>query len=301
MSLEEVTEPECIDFISSLKDKLALSTVRLYAGCVNRFYQFYSSQGTFEKNPMEFALKETNVTPQNDRHRREISLNDMREFIQNTGHPQLRTILVLFSKTGIRAGEMANLDLRDLYIDHSGARRELPEPRPELAGKPDSLFIADSRINKGDVVNGDRRTAGNKRKNATIVPLDDELKQTALYWVAARPPSRSEASPLFLTRGASSNCEIGDRITVPAIHSGIQKRAEERGWYSKGAGVQNNVTPHYFRHWFTTIADRNMDRSVVKYIRGDVGSDIVDSNYRHFWGSEVHKEYSANICKLFLS
>jgi protoheme ferro-lyase len=41
-----------------------------------------------------------------------------------------------------------------------------------------------------------------------------------------------------------------------------------------------------------------LTRPLVKYIRGDVGNDIVD-RYRHFWGDEVREEYTENIYKLF--
>jgi integrase len=252
---------------------------------------------------MAIALEEVDVVPENNSHRREVSLEQMQEFIADTDDPQAQTAMVLFAKTGIRKSELVNLDLRDLYIDHPGARRELPKPRSEITGNPDSLFIADNRVSKGDVVNGDRRTAGNKRKNTTVVPLDDELKQTLLYWIAARPPSKSEALPLFVMRtDGSSERKAGDRVTKGAIGAAVRRRATERGWYTKSGGVQGNVTPHYFRHWFTTMAEQNgMSRPIVKYLRGDVGNDIVDRNYRHFWNNEVRTEYINTIYKLFPS
>jgi integrase len=41
------------------------------------------------------------------------------------------------------------------------------------------------------------------------------------------------------------------------------------------------VTPHYFRHFFTThLRDRTGDRGIVKYLRGDVVEDVIDT-YTH--------------------
>ena len=70
------------------------------------------------------------------------------------------------------------------------------------------------------------------------------------------------------------------------------------GWHEKGNGVQNNVTPHYFRHWFTTMArNHGVPRSVIKYIRGDADEDMVDY-YTHNWGNDTREAYLDNIYKL---
>jgi integrase len=67
------------------------------------------------------------------------------------------------------------------------------------------------------------------------------------------------------------------------------------GWHQTGAGAGENVTPHYFRHFFTThLRDRTGDRGVVKYLRGDVASDIIDT-YTHNWGDQVRQTYLENI------
>lgn len=295
----EATDRECIDFITSLQGELADTTVAHYASDVNKFYQFFSSRGTFKKNPMTVALDEVSLNDTVDPHRREISLEEMREFIAETHRPQTFTMLALLAKTGIRLGELTNLDLYDLHLDHSGAQRVLPEPRTEIADKPDSLFVT-SDIEESDVVRGEKRERGNKRERNTVIPLDDELKQVFLYWIAVRPPSPTDTFPLFSIRGGSRTRRlIGERITGGAVGKTVTRRAKRRGWYSKGGGVQNNVTPHYFRHWFETMAERHgLPKPIIKYIRGDVGADITD-HYRHFWGSEVREAYTANIYKLF--
>ncbi|MFY4815602.1 integrase, partial [Haloarcula sp. AONF1] len=64
-------------------------------------------------------------------------------------------------------------------------------------------------------------------------------------------------------------------------------------------GADENVTPHYFRHFFTThLRDRTGDRGVVKYLRGDVADDVIDT-YTHNWGDQVREVYEANVYRLF--
>lgn len=299
----EATYKECNGFISWLQESegknVSGTSARHYAGSVNGFYQFYSARGVFETNPMAVALDENPIKSDTERHRREISIEEMREFIRSITEIQLLAMILVFTKTGIRLGELINLDLRDLYIDHEGARRVLPEPRPELAGKPDSMFI-DSNVSQGDVVNGSRREYSNKRKMDTVIPIDEELKRCLLYWIAARPSSPEGGHPLFSKRRTSSATRtIGERASRGTVSNILRMRTKEFGWYSSGGDVQNNVTPHYFRHFFTThMRNRIGDTGVVKYVRGDVGEDIIDL-YTHNWNGNVREVYLGNIYSLF--
>ena len=82
------------------------------------------------------------------------------------------------------------------------------------------------------------------------------------------------------------------------VRNVVMTRAGEHGWYRKGGDAAENVTPHYFRHFFTThLRDRTGDRGVVKYLRGDVATDIIDT-YTHNWGDRVRTVYEENIYQL---
>ncbi len=48
---------------------------------------------------------------------------------------------------------------------------------------------------------------------------------------------------------------------------------------------------------FFHLQDRTGDRGVVKYLRGDVASDVVDT-YTHNWGDRVREVYEANVYSL---
>ena len=295
----EMTDLECLEYIKWLRSgdgrNLSGTSTVTYTSAINKFYSYFSRRGTFETNPMAIALEETEVKNDTDRHRRDLSVEKMRGFVRGIDAIQPSCMVTTFVKTGMRLSELLNLDLRDLYIDHEGARRVLPDPRPELAGKPDSIFI-DSSINEGDVVNGDQRLGGNKRQRDTILPVDGEMKRSFLWWIAARLPSATEASPLFVLETAyASDRSIGERMTQNAASSILRKFTKNHNWYVAGEQAQTNVTPHYFRHFFTThMRDRTNDRAFVQYIRGDTGNDAIN-DYIHNWGNMVRDKYNKNI------
>jgi integrase len=79
------------------------------------------------------------------------------------------------------------------------------------------------------------------------------------------------------------------------VHHIVESHAREAGWYRDSGGPEENVTPHYFRHFFTThLRDRTGDRGVVKYLRGDVAQDVIDT-YTHDWGDRVRNTYEKYI------
>jgi len=87
----------------------------------------------------------------------------------------------------------------------------------------------------------------------------------------------------------------GQRLTPRAVRNVVTDHARAAGWYESGGSAADNVTPHYFRHFFTThLRDRTGDRGVVKYLRGDVADDIIDT-YTHNWGGQVRATYEENI------
>lgn len=306
MTADEMTADEIELFFEELKSShLKESTAGSYAGVVRRFYDFYSTRGAFETNPAAIALESVEFKDNKNPVRRDISQEEMSQFLQDISRPQPLAIIMLLAKTGIRVSELVNLDVRDLHLDHPSFR-QVAEPRSEVSNRPDTLFVP-SEIRGGEEYNGEVREKGNKRERDTLIPIDSELKKALLrhYLTKLESPDADneqaertgKAEPLFYQRlGYRSKRLIGERTTNGSVWRLIKDLGRPRGWYEEGRGAEENVTPHYFRHWFTTRAEQNgMSRAVVKYIRGDVGADIVDKHYRHFWGNEVREEYLSNI------
>jgi integrase/recombinase XerC len=290
LTLSQANHRDCMAWIHQLRGDVGVSTVATYASYLHRFYSYMTEVGTFEENPMALVMEEIDESIATDPQRRDISVAAMRSFVADIAHPLDRAVVVMLLKTGMRAGELCNLDLRDLHL--SGTDTGV-EHRPNLDGKADSVYVP-ADPSQGEEYNGEPRTASNKRERATTMPVDAELAQVVREWLAVRPDPRSSARPLFV----STADEWGKRLTPDMVHHLVERHARRQGWYRTGGGPEENVTPHYFRHFFTThLRDRTGDRGVVKYLRGDVASDVIDT-YTHDWGDRVREVYEAHIYSL---
>ena len=292
-SLEHATRERCMEWVHTLRNEHKSSTVASYATYVNRFYRYMVEIGAFEQNPMAIVIDQMNESIDSDPVRREITVDQMRSFIASIDHPLDRAIVVTFLKTGIRVGELCNLDLRDLHLAENPLPDGANSPRAALDGRPNALFIPDEPT-RGREYNNELRSASNKRQRATIIPVDRELRLALIEWLAIRPDTPSLAEPLF----ADTTRNWGQRLTGASVRYRLRNHATEFGWYEPGADAAENVTPHYFRHFFTThLRDRTGDRGIVKYLRGDVADDIIET-YTHNWGDRVKVLYERHIYSL---
>ncbi|WP_135535341.1 tyrosine-type recombinase/integrase [Halostella pelagica] len=292
-ALSAATHRDCMAWVHEIRDGVAESTVATYASYLHRFYAYMTQVGAFESNPMTLVVEEMDETIDTDPARRDIPLSDMRAFVADVTHPLDQAVIVVLLKTGMRVGELCNLDRRDVHLSEIPYDDDDTTTRAQLAERPDSLYVAADPA-RGAVTNGEQRTASNKRKRATVIPVDDELRQVLGRWLAVRPDAHSPADPLF----TSTSRNWGSRLTPDMVHHAVEGYARDRGWYQSGGGAEVNVTPHYFRHFFTThLRDRTGDRGVVKYLRGDVAQDIIDT-YTHNWGDRVRETYESNVYTL---
>jgi site-specific recombinase XerD len=290
IAIEEANHRDCMAYVHQMRGDVGPSTVATYASYLHRFFDYMMRVGTFDDNPMTLVLEEIDESINTDPPRRDLSVSEMRSFIDDIGHPLHRSVVVTLLKTGLRAGELCNLDLRDVHLaDHVLS----VDPRPAIDRRPGSLYV-DSEPARGGVYNGEERTASNKRQRATTIPVDAGLERVLRAWLAVRPDAVSDAEPLFLSTGQ----QWGTRLRTDGVHRLVTDHAAEYGWYEAGGGPETNVTPHYFRHFFTThLRDRTGDRGVVKYLRGDVAQDVIDT-YTHDWGDRVRDVYRANVYSL---
>jgi integrase len=281
---------DCMAFTHKLRTQYSESTVASYTSYLNRFYSYLVRVGRHDENPMELVLEEMTESIESNPSRRDLSLLEMRKFVATVHHPLDRALIITLLKTGMRSGELCNLDLVDLNLDHDAMWWN---PRAQIAKQPDSLYVSAEHTH-GNESGGEVRAASNKRKRETVIPIDEELKETLIRWLSVRPDTQNPAQPLFV--GTAKRW--GERMTIDIVHQTVEKYARKHGWYRAGGGATENVTPHYFRHFFTThLRDRTGDRGIVKYLRGDVASDIIDT-YTHNWGDRVRKTYLENIYSL---
>nr|WP_082678870.1 tyrosine-type recombinase/integrase [Halobacterium noricense] len=292
--IDDATRSDCLKWIQSLREAdYAPGSIRTKAVHVNRFYGYMVQTGEFDENPMVVVMEEMSERGDSSPTRRRIAVKEMQEFVGAIRNPLYRAIVVVLAKTGIRVGELCNLDLRDVNLSHSAiAQHYGVQPRAAVSDRENTLFVT-SDIDVGDTVNGGKRTEGNKRHRDTRIPVDEEVERELVEWLAIRPDVESPAEPLFVNVSES----YGERLTSEMVRAYVTDLAREQGWYATGAGVEENVTPHYFRHFFTTeLRQRTDDGYLVKYLRGDVG-DVMD-RYTHNWQELVAEPYSRSIYQL---
>ncbi|ELZ10423.1 tyrosine-type recombinase/integrase [Natrialba aegyptia] len=291
-TIGEADRRACMAWIHSLRGQFESSTIATYASYLNRFYDYMTRIGAFDENPMALVMEELSESIDTNPTRRELSISDMQAFVASIVHPLERAVVVMLLKTGMRVGELCNLDLRDLHGEFSSLELEWT-PRVELDQRPSSVYVS-AEPARGTVVNGEERTASNKRKRETVIPVDTELQAVLREWLAIRPDPVSPARALFLDTGET----WGERLTPSDVRYIVEKHAREQGWYRTGGGTTENVTPHYFRHFFTThLRDRTGDRGIVQYLRGDVAGDVIDT-YTHNWGDRVRETYLDHIYRV---
>ena len=293
-SLADATNRDCMAWIHQQRTSVADSTVATYAAYLHRFYTYMNSVDAFDSNPMTLVMEELDERIETNPTRRDVSVPEMRAFVRGISHPLDRAVVVALLKTGMRVGELCNLDLRDLRLNDGQVTAQYDiGTRAQLDGRGSSLFIP-SEPTRGEACNGERREDSNKRKRSTVVPVDDELAAVLTRWLAIRPDARSPAEPLFVR----TRDHWGERLSAKAARRIVVNHTEDAGWHRPGGGSDENVTPHYFRPFFTThMRDRTGDRGIVKYLRGDVAGDIIDT-YTHNWGDRVRKTYEQHIYSL---
>jgi integrase len=158
-------------------------------------------------------------------------------------------------------------------IDHPACQWSV---HPDIRRWDDHILF---RPNKSQSDPG--RKSGNKTTTTAIYPLDDELKQSLLWYLAVRPEPRSPEEPLFF------NTEY-ERLSAKSMGKAFRRRSKEiternegpKCWY--GSRDDDNINPHYWRHWATTwYQDQTGDEALVQYLRGDTGQ-ASKANYNQY-------------------
>jgi len=286
-------------------------------------YGWLINEDVVSTNPAETALTkldddEFDLTPPS-RPRKEMF--EMREFLQWISNPLIRSFIMLLLKTGARLGQAANLDLCDIHIDHPLYYDLLDEVNvdlhDEVVNKPDSIYFRPG-FQEDTEIRGEVRALGSKtkRRNGCVIPIDDELKTALLEYILVRRKATKhtpESKPFFVKHTLHGDL---DRLTKDAVYGLLTVKNDtsgclkEYGWYEQGAPTADNVTVHFFRHFFTHnhkprkgVYRDYIPEPVRRYVRGDVpkGNSAEDINYDHddwnVWTEFIKKPYLDAIYK----
>jgi len=271
----EVTPELAEEFLVELQQEYGADTQQNTYGHLTQAYEWCAEKvESVEINP--FAKVEEKVkgtsndwildTPKG-RNPYIIPLEDARKVVRSWNHPMWLSIQLLFAKYTRRVGGISNLDFENIHIAHPGCDWTV---HSDLRQWPDHIsFRADKRESDPG------RNTGNKTKTNAVYPIDAELKDALLWYLTIRPQPESPTDPLFITQTKH------ERLAGNNIYMNFAQRAKELGyWY--GANDDDNLNPHYWRHWATSHYqsqfggnDSDGYTALTKYIRGDSKEDII--------------------------
>jgi integrase len=261
---------------------------QFYDFCLKRGHSWFTESG----NPIELAIDEGAdkiLGSASSRNPKIIPIDEMADYIQSFQHPLWEAITALLAKTTIRRGVLINADLQDIYLDHPAGNWEVHKA---LRHKERSFLYVPSAPEKGALWEERERvpTASNKTSVDRTIPLDEEMVNLLLRWLAVHPGPLESDTPLFVT----CSYNWGQRLHSGTVAQNIRQHSKELGyWYE--AYDDDNINPHYFRHWGTSVIDERLEAAstgehatTTKLLRGDK-EDTMD-NYTH-WSDKRIKRY----------
>lgn len=285
----------CPRFGGSAEESHVKVIRQFYEFTLNRGHSWFTSTG----NPIELALNEGGdkiIGSQSSRHPEIITVGEMGEYIRSFQHPLWEAVTAMMAKTTVRRGVTHNLDIQDVYLDHPACDWDVHR---ELRHKDRSFLFISSEPEEGKLWEERQRVpkASNKTSVDRTIPIDDELRDLLLRWLTIHPGPIESDTPLFVSLFRN----WGERIHGQTVQQKIRDHSEELGyWYE--AYDDDNINPHYFRHWSTSVIDQRLEVTVAgghttttKLLRGDE-EDTMD-NYTH-WSEDRINRY-LDVCPCF--
>lgn len=309
IEFSDLSKELVLDFINWWLDRPRVekeSTVETGIRELSAMVTWFNSKNLMGGNPFADAIETDPFGDTSPSGRVDVSDDALRNGISEILEPKVLFIVVMLLKTGLRAAELANLDERDVNLDHP-ISNSIDDPRTELLGKTDSVYV-DSTIDEDDDVNGQLRINSNKENSTRIIPLDSEAKNVLVWYLSLRPVPQSSANPV-LTHTGTGPSSPGGRVAAETVRRWVNDWSKENGWYSTDP---SGLKPHWCRHWFTTKIRTNLDRELIEvgneddyldYLRGDSSGDSKDDYIQMSWGSNhwIAKGVENSLPELFTS
>jgi len=193
--------------------------------------------------------------------RKLLTIEEMSLLINSVIDTRDKAIMTLMAKTGVRRGELIAMDIDDI---------NWPEQ---------SITI--------------KRNQFKKRSGRTVF-FDDETARLLRRWASQREKLNPSTKALFIG-------EQGGRLKRNGVYSMVAKYAQRVGLHDPNSTrPEDHVSPHCFRHWFTTHLRRaGMEREFIKALRGDRRREAIDI-YDRIDREELRRAYLAFVPQLGL-
>ena len=267
-------------------------TIQRKVGVIKSIYDYWASHPSLphdlDYHPVERAMERESYGTQAERDYPHIPLNTLRDHVSDITNIRNRAIVVLQLKTGMRAGEVVNLEVQDLAMNNS----ELNDHFSDLGTNP-GLQGPNGYRNNAVYIPNDRD--GNKSERPRVIPLDEEARRALLDWLLIRPDV--DEPHIFLST----------HRYLSLYHQDVTKLWKQTlGEHYPETEDHRAIRSHYGRHRFTTHFKIHKDwpEEQVQWMRGDKlggsawqNSDSID-HYLHVYYEEIESKFRDEIYKL---
>jgi integrase/recombinase XerD len=201
--------------------------------------------------------------------------------VDSVSNLRARSIIVLQLKLGLRAGEVANIQLRDVRMGDAAAAAHYPEmeTHDRLKQYGNLLYVPSNH-----------ERDGNKSARPRLLPLDEEVRTLLDRYLFVRPANGEPWLFLSLKSHTQMTNKGVNKVWKDAFHPEYAETDEHRP-----------VTSHFGRHRFTTYwrVEQDMNRQLVKYMRGDrtgaYRNDRGMNAYLHAYYEDIERTYLDNM------
>ena len=255
---------------------------------LNKAYEHWQHDPVFphpqDYNPFKLAMTKLELHQSDPPDPPNLSVGEIAEKLRSVTHIRDRAIILIQLKLGLRATEVANIEIADVHLTNREVRRFYTDMATHwmVEDRPNAVCIP---------AKFDR--PGNKSKRPRVLPIDDELRSALIRYLLVRPDAETNA--LLLTK---QNHHPIENDTVMAVWK--QPFSE----YAQSERYRP-INSHYGRHFFTTYwtVGQDLNRELVKYMRGDVvrhqtlGDRGAIDDYIHTYYEDIEPIYRERIYK----
>ena len=257
---ENVTMDELRAHLEVLQDReYGASTYNSYYAALNTFYDFLVFEGVVNKNPIP-AFRQ--------RYLNHVVKMGIRESRQIITVEDMRHLVALTDDIENRAMLM--------MLAKTGIRR----------GEFMDLKIKDLNLDQGTI-----QISHKAKRRRDLVFMDQELHNILAEYLVWRE-SRACCDWLWIS-------SRGGRVHKDHAGKVIAMLGERVGLHDPDGPLCERLTPHCFRHWFTTHLYRaGMDPEYIKWLRGDSLQKEAWQIYNHIDPEIVREDYIRCIPKI---
>ncbi|MBP2029382.1 integrase [Methanohalophilus levihalophilus] len=137
-----------------------------------------------------------------------------------------------------------------------------------------------------DIENMQIRLKKKRKRSRDIVYFDEELKEVLIKYLEYWNDYAKNTSYLWL------NKYYNNKMNKDRVNEIIGLHAEKLGYHDPNGPLENRVTAHCFRHFYTTeLYKAGMDPEFIKYLRGDSLEKESWQIYNHINPQRVRDDY----------